>query len=365
MRSENRIIKDLTFETIVSRMKADLKNPPNKVEGSFASDNIQAVAKELLKYYDYVDFLQDQHYAETAQGEYLDKKAKEVGVFRKEPTKANGFATFEGTPGVMIPAGFRVHSDSYTYITKEIGYIEDSGQVVLPIEAEKAGKESNIPAGSIYKFDSGVGGLRKVHNDKAIENGTDLEDDDALRERTLLRMRYPGTSGNQYHYMHWAMEVEGVGRVRVFPVWDGPGTVKVSILDSNQRVANNDLIKKVKHHIDNDGDRMGEALAPIGALLTVSTAKTKNLNIQGKVLLDAGSRIRREDLAETLKVRLQEFIDQSLSYKTNRLTVAKVIDILYNIEGVMDITELTVNGANDSIALDVDEIPYVERVVLR
>ena len=120
MLSYNRMIQALTFETIVSRMKADLKNPPNRVEGSFAADNIQAVAKEILKYYDYINFLQDQHYAETAVGEYLDKKAGEVGVFRKKPTKATGFATFEGSPGTLIPAGFRVYSDTFTYITKEI-----------------------------------------------------------------------------------------------------------------------------------------------------------------------------------------------------------------------------------------------------
>ena len=364
MLSYNRMIQALTFETIVSRMKADLKNPPNKVEGSFAADNIQAVAKEILKYYDYIDFLQDQHYAETATGEYLDKKAQEVGVFRKEPTKASGFATFEGTPGVMIPAGFRVHSDSYTYLTREIGYIGSDGKVIIPIEAEKAGKESNIPAGSIYKYDSGVVGLKRVHNEKSINGGTELEDDESLRERTLLRMRYPGTSGNQYHYMHWAMEVEGVGRVRVFPIWDGPGTVKVSILDSNQRVANEDLIKKVKHHIDNDGDRLGESLAPIGALLTVSTAKTVGIEVKGKVVLEPASKMRREDLEGKLKENLQDYIDQSISYKANRLTVAKVIDLLYSIEGVQDIIKLTVNGVNDSVGFEKEEIPFVESVSL-
>lgn len=358
------MIQALTFETIVSRMKADLKNPPNKVEGSFAADNIQAVAKEILKYYDYIDFLQEQHYAETATGEYLDKKAQEVGVFRKEPTKASGFATFEGTPGVMIPAGFRVHSDSYTYLTREIGYIGNDGQVIIPIEAEKAGKESNIPAGSIYKYDSGVVGLKRVHNEKSINGGTELEDDESLRERTLLRMRYPGTSGNQYHYMHWAMEVEGVGRVRVFPIWDGPGTVKVSILDSNQRVANEDLIKKVKHHIDNDGDRLGESLAPIGALLTVSTAKTVGIEVKGKVVLEPASKMRREDLEDKLKENLQNYIDQSISYKANRLTVAKVIDLLYSIEGVQDIIKITVNGVNDSVGFEKEEIPFVESVSL-
>ena len=130
-------------------------------------------------------------------------------------------------------------------------------------------------------------------------------------------------------------------------------------------MSNEDLIKKVKHHIDNDGDRLGESLAPIGALLTVDTAKTKNLNIEGKVLLEFGSRLRREDLADTLKKKLQDYIDQSIAYKTNRLTVAKVIDILYSIEGVQDITELTVNGVNDSVAFGQEEIPFVESVVLR
>lgn len=364
MLSYNRMIIALSFETIVARMKADLKNPPNRVEGSFAADNIQAVAKEILKYYDYVNFLQDQHYAETAQGEFLDKKAKEVGVFRKQATKASGYATFEGVTNTLIPGGFRVHSDSNSYMTKEIGYIEANGKVVLPIEAVEAGKEANIPAGSINRYDSGVNGLRRVHNEYEISGGTELEDDEALRERTLLRMRYPGTSGNQYHYMHWAMEVEGVGRVRVFPVWDGPGTVKVSILDFNQRMANDQLIKKVKHHIDNGGDRLGESLAPIGALLTVSTASVKKLDIRGKIILEFGSRLRKEDLADKLKEDLQSYIDKTISYKANRLTVAKVIDILYSIEGVQDITALTVNGVNDSITFGQEEVPFVESVVL-
>ena len=158
--------------------------------------------------------------------------------------------------------------------------------------------------------------------------------------------------------------VEGVGRVRVFPIWDGPGTVKVSILDSNQRVANEDLIKKVKHHIDNDGDRLGESLAPIGALLTVSTAKTVGIEVKGKVVLEPASKMRREDLEGKLKENLQDYIDQSISYKANRLTVAKVIDLLYSIEGVQDIIKLTVNGVNDSVGFEKEEIPFVESVSL-
>ena len=363
MFSYDRIKGKITFEQIVKRMKDDLKNPPNKVEGSFASDNIQAVAKELLKYYDYIDFLQDQHYADTAEGEFLDAKGREVGVFRKQATRATGYCTFEGRPNIFIPNGFRVSSDNNNYFTTDSGYIGKNGKVELPIEAELEGVDGNTIEESIYNFDS-LSGLRRVYNINPVSSGTDIEDDESFRERILLRMRNPGTSGNQYHYMHWAMEVDGVGRVRVFPIWNGPGTVKVSILDSNQRVASEDLIQKVKHHIDNDGDRKGESLAPIGALLTVSTATIKKIKIEGKILFEYGSKLTKEEVSEQLKKQVQEYIDKYISYKSSRLTVAKVIDILYNIEGIQDIINLTINGVNDSVGFEAEEIPFIESVVL-
>lgn len=366
MSSTNRVIKrivqGISSEEITLRMKADLRNPPNRVEGSFASDNIQAVAKEMEKYYHLVEWLDSQHYIETASGDALDKKANDVGIFRKQPTKATGFVTFYGTEGTFIPAGLEVSSDGFSYQTTKPGRIEN-GECTLPVIAVKAGSESNIPAGSIYKFQN-VPGVRSVSNGKPISNGTDLEDDESLRARTLLRVRYPGTSGNQYHYLHWAMEVEGVGRVKVFPLWDGPGTVKVSILDMNQRVANSELIRKVQYHIDHEGERDGEALAPIGALLTVSTAKTIGLKIDGKVVLENNAYYTNQIVAESLSEALQKYIDESISYKASRLTVAKVIDILYGVDGVADINELTINGKSDAISFGEEEIPVVESVKL-
>lgn len=362
MSNENRLVTAITSEEITQRMKADLKNPPNKIEGSFASDNIQAVAKELEKYYGMVEYLDSQHYIATAEGDALDKKANDVGVFRKQATKATGFVTFKGVDGTYIPEGLTVASEAFSYQTTAGGRIA-KGECVLPIEALEAGSLSNIPAGTIYKFQS-TPGIIEVTNNDPITNGTDTETDDNLRARTQLRVRYPGTSGNQYHYMHWAMEVEGVGRVKVFPLWDGPGTVKVSILDSNQRVANEDLIQKVQYHIDNEGERRGEALAPIGALLTVSTAKTKELRVKAKITMVEDMYYTLDMIAETLKVALQLYIDEEVAYKSNRLTVAKVIDILYSLDGVLDITELTVNDRSDAISFGEEEIPIVESVTL-
>ena len=117
MPSKNRLVTEITSEEIIARMKADLKNPPNKIEGSFASDNIQAVGKELERYYNLLEYLDSQHYIETAEGDALDKKANDVGVFRKQPTKATGYVTFLGAEGTFIPAGLTVASDAFSYIT--------------------------------------------------------------------------------------------------------------------------------------------------------------------------------------------------------------------------------------------------------
>ncbi|PKB52312.1 hypothetical protein CRH03_25265 [Clostridium sp. HMb25] len=52
------------------------------------------------------------------------------------------------------------------------------------------------------------------------------------------------------------MECNGVGAAKVFPLADGPGTVKVVIADEDRSGASAALINKVKEHI--------EGLRPIG-----------------------------------------------------------------------------------------------------
>lgn len=364
MPSTDRIRLDhIDWLEIAQRMKNDLENPPNRLEGSFAADNIQAVAKELAKYYAYLDWIIDMHFAETATGEFLEKKAVEVGVFRKKETRSTGIATFIGRPNTFIPAGFVISTNGNDYYTLNPSYIDKDGQIDIEIASSKKGNGTYAPPNSEFTFNV-LYGLERVTNAKEIKGGASLETDESLRERTLLKMRYPGTSGNQYHYMHWAMEVDGVGRVKVFPLWDGPGTVKVSILDSIQRPANKDLIEKVRYHIDEGGERRGEALAPIGALLTVSTAKATPLNIRAAIDLEPTTAKNEEIIKEEFKSSLQGFLDAEISYKKDKLTIAKLIDILYSIEGVADITELSANGSNDVLDLDDEEIFSVGEVTI-
>lgn len=360
MQYTDNVIGLISSEDVIARMKSDLKNKANKLEGSFASDNIQAVGKEVANLYSRLNYLNDMHYTETAEGVWLDKDGMQFGVDRKKATKAIGEVTFYGKDNTVIPSGFIVSSGDLDYQTTQYVTISD-GKAVSKVIALMEGSLSNVAPNMIDKHDT-LQGLERVTNEKEITGGTDEEQDEDYRERILIKKRFQGTSGNIYHYLHWALEVDGVGRAKVFPLWQGAGTVKVSILDANQKKANEDLVLKVKTHIDGGADRNGEALAPIGALLTVSTAEEVILNINANVILRPEIEAHSEMVEQAFKEELQIYIDKNISYKDNKLTVAKMIDILYSVEGIEDIENFKVNNSLDTIRIGEEEILKVGEV---
>ena len=61
----------------------------------------------------------------------------------------------------------------------------------------------------------------------------------------------------------WAREKTGVGKSKAFPLWDGPGTVKVVLLDNEMRSPTSSVVESVQQYIDPTMDGMGEGTAPV------------------------------------------------------------------------------------------------------
>lgn len=59
------------------------------------------------------------------------------------------------------------------------------------------------------------------------------------------RVQRPPTSGNGYQYRQWAMEVAGVGSAKVVELPGGPGTVGVTLVDSNDRAPSEEIVEAV------------------------------------------------------------------------------------------------------------------------
>lgn len=75
-----------------------------------------------------------------------------------------------------------------------------------------------------------------------------------------------------------------MGDVKVIPLWNGAGTVKVVIVDADNRPADSELISKVKEHIEEN--------RPIGAEVTVVSASPVMINISVSLTADNKSNIQ-------------------------------------------------------------------------
>lgn len=161
------------------------------------------------------------------------------GVWEREALKAKVTITIEAAPGTVIPAGAvavapaEADRPAIEFIILEKGNVTEAEAVDIEAEAIEPGVKGNVAAGTIIALKESIDGVFSITNLEAATGGTDIEDDDSFRERMLYSYQDPPLSGAKSDYERWALEVSGVGGVFVEPLWDGPGTVKVMILDAS------------------------------------------------------------------------------------------------------------------------------------
>ncbi|ROH88673.1 baseplate J/gp47 family protein [Stagnimonas aquatica] len=167
----------------------------------------------------------------TATGIDLEGWASIWGVTRKQPTGASGTATATGASGVLIPAGTRLQSAAGAVYSVDVDVSTVAGAAVLQLTAVEVGSLGNQPAGAVLTWVNTPTGLASTATVDAdgLAGGANLESDDGLRARLLARIQAPGHGGNAADYLNWALEVPAITRAWVFPLYDGPGTVRLYV----------------------------------------------------------------------------------------------------------------------------------------
>ncbi len=341
-------------EIIQARMLSNISNEYDKKDGSFIYDVEKPVAIELGNLSIKVDEVLNNGFADTASGVYLDKVVNEQGVFRKPSTKATGIVTITGIVGAVITKGEMVASDSINYIVTQDAVIPEMKIIDIPVECEVAGTIGNVPVGAIKYFPKTLEGLQTVTNKTVFSNGYDTETDDLLRERYYAKVRTPTTSGNKYHYLNWAKEVTGVGDAKVMPLWNGNGTVKVIVINSNKRAADTALITAVSEYIENN--------RPIGATVTTVSAVEKPININVTLVIDSQN-YALEEVKQTIEKNLTEYF-KSIAFRDTYVSYAKVGNIIIESDGVLDYSNLLLNNGTANIAIDDDAVSVLGGVTI-
>ncbi len=336
------------MDNTLNSMLSNIPDSYDKTEGSIFYDAITPVAKEIDKLHAKADAILNARLLDTATGEDLDAAVREWGVERKKAQYAEGTVTFSGTPNTVISAGALVASEAVQYYVKEDVVIGDDGTITASVVCAVPGAIGNVGASRITRIPITLAGVDSVKNDSAMTGGYDRETDEILRERTYIKIRTPSTSGNKYDYINWATEVEGVGGAKVTPLWNGPGTVKVVIVDSNGEIASEKTVADVAANI--------EKKRPVGANVTVMSASAKIVDVSAIIAFKNGydAELVSDAIRKALIAHLQTF---GLSGEV--VSYAKIGAEILKVEGVEDYRDLLVNSGNVNVAIGADEVPMM------
>lgn len=345
--------ENINYEDIKKSILDNIDTDIDKREGSFTNDMISPAAFEIYKSYLEFEKMLSVIFVNDCSGEYLDKRVIEYGLKRKEGSVASGIVRFYGNDNTTIASETIVQTgDMLVYRTLLDGTIKD-GYADIKVESDSIGNKYNVPPAAINSIPISLIGITKVSNIESINGGSDIENDDSLTGRFLNQVRNPSTSGNIAHYRQWALTNEGVGEVVVIPIWNGPGTVKIIIVDRDKGPAKQELVNEVKNYI--------ESVRPIGATATVVSARGVNVNITAKLTLSRNANL--ENINIEFSNKLLEYF-KKISIVSNSIFYSKIGSILSGIEGVIDYNDLLINNKTSNLTLDNEEVPIIGAITL-
>ena len=348
------------YETILNRMLDRIPSVLDRREGSIIYDALAPAAAEMAQMYITLKNNIDLIFVDTSVEEYLDRLSNQIGLTREAATKAIKQGQFYDAENHLmdIEIGQRFTIDDLVF--KAIEKIE-TGK--FKMECETTGIVGNSISGNLIPVDY-IQNLARAELTDVLIPGEDEESDDSLRARYFDTINEKAFAGNIADYKKKTKEIQGVGAVKVTPIWDGGGTVKLTILDSDFNKASSVLVEKVQNEICPQKSNLGIGLAPIGHQVTVDTATEQEINVSATLTLTEGSELNlvKPEVERQIKNYL---LDLRKNWENEQNLIVRISQIesrILNIETVLDISNVTINSDTSNIELTEMEIPILKEV---
>lgn len=347
--------EDQTYENILARALAKVATNVDKREGSLIMNAIAPVSAEHANIYILLDSIIRNGYVDTADiREYVVYRCRERGINPYGATQA----VLKGKFNMSIPLGSRFNHDTLNYTAK--AFIEEAeGSYYYQMECETAGEIGNKGFGELTSIEY----LDKDLEGELVELLIPADDDESiesLKERYLNSFDSNPYGGNKQDYKEKTKALDGVGGCIVIPVWDGGGTVKLLIIDSEFNKATPTLVASVQEQIDPIPQGEGNGVAPIGHTVTVATPEELTVNVKAKITLNDGyswSSIRAE-----ITTALEEYFLELRECWEDENVIVRISQIenrILNLEGVLDVADTQLNGITSNLAVDREYLPIL------
>lgn len=342
--------ENITFESIMKRMLDRIPSEYDKREGGVLYSALAPAAVELQNMYIGLDWILDQSFADTQDREYLVRRCAERGIVPEAATAA----VLKGEFNMDIPVGSRFSFGLLNYTA-----VERISTGIYRMRCEQTGEAGNRQLGSMIPIEY-IQGLARAELTELLIPGEDEESTEHLRQRYFDSLNSQAFGGNIRDYKEKTTALDGVGGVKVYPVWNGGGTVRLVILDSSFHKPSAELLVEVQEAADPERSQGGGlGFAPIGHVVTVEAVAEVSVDINMNITLQESW--KWEDVSDYVDACVEEYLDElrrmwadsdSLIVRISQLE-ARILDLA----GIVDIGETTLNGAAANLAIGADEIP--------
>lgn len=338
---------DMTFEYFLESMLERVPNSFDKREGSIIYNALAPAAAEMAELIILLSIFYDESYADTASYNYLVRKCKDRGILPNDATNA----IVKGEFNIDVPIGSRFSLDNLNYVVTE-----KVSTGVFKLKCEDTGPIFNL--GKLIPVEY-IEGLETAEITEILINGEYEEDEESLRKRYYDSLESEAFGGNISDYKEKVNKLQDIGGVKVYPVWNGGGTVKLVLINSSYDTPSLELINQTQEKIDpiqNQGKGLG--VAPIGHIVTVVGVEKVSVNINTTITYQNGWNF--EELKSTIEETIDDYfneLNKTWADKDNIIVrVSQVETRLLDLEGVLDIENTTINGNAANLTIDKDSI---------
>jgi len=343
--------------TILNRMLGNVPSDVDISQGSAVYNALSPVSQEVslseLKLDEVLKIVFAETAAENGYSAELELKCSEFGVTRKPGTYATGQVTFSGVETTPIPLGTTVQTPGGSRHATTTAGVITSGIATVSIQSVGVGVSYNVPSNTVIQIPTAISGITGVNNSSIITGGTEVETDDALLQRLLVKVRNPATSGNSAHYLQWSLEVPGIGSAKVFPLWDGSGTVKVCAIDSDMQPLSEPLVTALGTYV--------ESVRPIGATVTYESAEALPIDLSANVTRDTA--YTEAQIQAAVIIAITNYL-KSIAFKQSYVSYAVIGSAILGTFGVLDYDTLVVNGGTANVVIGDEQVAIIGTVTV-
>lgn len=362
-----------TYANLLNTMMGNVPNTYDKREGGIIQTAIGPAAYAFEEFYMTLNQVQQAAYVQTAVGSSLDMIAVIANITRYPASAAVRLGVFNQP----IPLGSRFSTVNGDASINFIATAATDNPNQFQLTAETVGTIGNDYTGSILPI-TYIQGLTTAQITDILVPGDDEETDDEFRQRLITALNEKPFGGNVAAYREYVGGIDGVGGVQVYPTWNGGGTVKLSVIGADWNPASPTLVENVQNAVDpppNQG--LGLGMAPIGAQVTVVAPTTVTINVEATLTLSPGYEIGQvqtpvETAISNYLLGIREnwatpLVQGGVEYASN-VFVAQVIAAIIGVTGVVNATNVTLNGGTADIALTqtgtTQQVPIIGTVTL-